>query len=934
MTLSPGDFDDFFAAIHAGTRPFSWQRRLLWSVLGEGRWPDRVVAPTGAGKTSVIDVHVFAVALMAAGVGPRVPRRLALVVDRRAIVDSQYEIARSLGRALRAAADGGVVGEVRSCLASLRSSRSPDAAPLLVAMLRGGVPASRRWVDDPSAAAVICATPAMWGSRLLFRGYGTGRLARPREAGLLAYDSVVVVDEAHLARQLVQTARRIAELEGMASRPLAAPCVQVVETTATIVGVGPGSSVGVTEEDLRSGDTADEVLAMRMVRAKPVALVPSDDWPASSRAARAAVARLVADGAEELLRVHGPTVGCVLNTVAGALATAVELRGRGRTVELLVGRMRPHDIAALRGRRPGLLTVTGDPDVDVVVATQTIEVGADVDFSAMVTELAPGSALAQRAGRVNRLGRRCATEVRVVVPRAGVGPKGAPPYRAEELTASLDWITSRAATADGLAPLRVAQDPPPAAGLGRAVLGRPEAWDARLLARTSDALFAEPDLELWLADDLDPDTDVSVVVRAGLGGDPLDDLALLRATPPRAAECFPASIRLVRELIGGDREDTRGLPLYRWRADELAPLGGAADMRPGDVIVTGEDAPWFTQGVLDAAGGERATDVLEEDRHHEPLVLRIGAGMPLEAALGSRFSERLLEALGAAVREQPADGRSRRAAMADAIDVALRATGAHSDDWAGRQLARAARLLRGRLADTSVDISPTDEGEGPRWVVIADQRPSLGDEETRQTWTGRGAPVGLDEHQAAVAARAGEIAHRVALGDDATDALREAGVLHDEGKRDPRFQQLLRGSSSADPVADLAKSGSRTPSEQRAAAASSGLPSGWRHEQLSAVVAWDRAGEVAGSPGDLVTRLVGTSHGHGRAAFPHTMARLIGREHALAASGARLHDEGAWDALIEATHRERGVWGCAYLEAILRAADGQVSGEVETDERA
>ena len=40
------------------------------------------------------------------------------------------------------------------------------------------------------------------------------------------------------------------------------------------------------------------------------------------------------------------------------------------------------------------------------IGTQTLEVGIDVDFANMVTEIAPGSALVQRAGRVNRRGMR------------------------------------------------------------------------------------------------------------------------------------------------------------------------------------------------------------------------------------------------------------------------------------------------------------------------------------------------------------------------------------------------------------------------------------------------------------------------------------------------------------------------------------------------
>jgi len=122
------------------------------------------------------------------------------------------------------------------------------------------------------------------------------------------------------------------------------------------------------------------------------------------------------------------------------------------------------------------------------------------------------------------------------------------------------------------------------------------------------------------------------------------------------------------------------------------------------------------------------------------------------------------------------------------------------------------------------------------------------------------------------------------------------------------------------------------PAQYREAIASSGLPTGWRHEQLSSVVAWDRTSNGVAAESRLVIRLVGTSHGHGRSTFPHATARLVGSQHELAVSSAALHDDGAWDAIVESTHWAHGVWGCAYLEAILRAADGQVSGEA--DERA
>jgi CRISPR-associated endonuclease/helicase Cas3 len=45
------------------------------------------------------------------------------------------------------------------------------------------------------------------------------------------------------------------------------------------------------------------------------------------------------------------------------------------------------------------------------------------------------------------------------------------------------------------------------------------------------------------------------------------------------------------------------------------------------------------------------------------------------------------------------------------------------------------------------------------------------------------------------------------------------------------------------------------------------------------------------------------------------------------ADATAMFDAGEWDELIEHTDREWGVWGTAYLEALLRAADGQISRE-------
>ena len=936
MTLWIDQFASFFRALHDDRPPFAWQDRLLRQLVAEGRWPDQITAPTGAGKTAVIDVHLFAVALMAAGVGSHLPRRLSLVVDRRALVDSQHDYARGINERLHAAeqSDDETLGEVARLLRGMRSDRNVDDPPLTVALLRGAAAPSTRWRDDPTACAVICATPDMWGSRLLFRGYGTRRYARARDAGLLAYDSVVVVDEAHLARQLAFTARRVEALEATGALSVGVPVLQVVEASATVAREADGETtertpptiVTVKAEDLEASDVRGAELARRLRTPKPVRIVEDPDWPATD-VTRPRVAKRIAAAAERLRDHHGPTVACVTNTVAMALRVAAELKGGGHTVEVLVGRMRPHDVQRLRDRRPGLLSIDGDPDVDFVVATQTIEVGIDADFRAMVTELAAGSALAQRAGRVNRLGRWPATQIEVISP-ASDGPISPDPlpYRAADVEGALIWLRRRANDPDGLAPWSLVTDPPPAQGLRRTVLQRPEIWDVALWTRTSDDLVAEPELDLWLSDDLEADSDLAFVVRQGLPEAQADAISLIRATPPRPKEAFPVSVTLARELL--NREGTPPCFLVR---DEVELIRDLGILRPGDTVVIPDGARYFEHGVVTESGEDVATDVLEEGLGgQDRFLVRFGPGMPIDVALGGEAGSSLLANLTAACDAAPMDGRARRSAMDDVLGRFLEADGRreHQPDLEG--LREAQRRLRGRILDTEIDVGPRAPGSGPTWMVIADVRRNVGDEELGQVWIGRDTEVPLASHANDVAARCAEIAERAGLAGHLGAALRAAGEHHDDGKRDLRFQRRL----SADPTvlpdpdsAPLAKSGRRTPSAARAAEGLSGLPAGWRHEQLSAAIAWDRLGAGPPELRDLVARLAGTSHGRGRSGFAHMARDLVDGDDSLWAACRDLYDEGAWDEMIERTHRRHGSWGCAYLEALLRAADGQVSGE-------
>ncbi|WP_018790441.1 type I-U CRISPR-associated helicase/endonuclease Cas3 [Salinispora arenicola] len=909
VSVDRADFGAFFASARGGHRPFQWQERLLDHILRTGRWPDQLVAPTGAGKTSVVDVHVFAVALMASGHPVRVPRRLALVVDRRALVDDQHEHATSIAKKLAEARGGRtVLARTADALDSLRAGRrEPGARPLSTALLRGGAPPSRHWLDDPLGCAVLCATPDMWGSRLLLSGYGSRAQAWPREAGLLAYDTVAVVDEAHLSQQLVTTARRVSELATVAEEPLGVPVLQVVETTAT-PRADAGVAVGVEPGDL----DVDEALRQRLTAPKPVTLLPLASWPIPhSGPARKAGVMALADEAVRLREAYGPTVGCFVNTVPVAAAVAEELRGRGVKTELVCGRLRPHDVSRLRPPMSTLLSITGDREVDVLVSTQSLEVGVDLDLAAAVTELAPGGAIAQRAGRVNRLGSRT-TEVTVVVPATDL-PAGAQsgPYQCDDLAAALTWLKRQSTDPAGLAPWALREPRPPAPALRRDLLQRLELAQAWHLARTSDDLAADQDdLDLWLSDNLDaPDHEIGLVVRRALPADENDAVWLIEKLPPRQHEVFPVSIRLAARILERLKP---GSVLVRPGDDAPRPLIDDDWLRPGDHIVIDDATELFTAEVVDPDGNDRVDDVLDAPGEPGPgeVVLRIERD--------TAAHRRLLDAV-AAVSEQ---------AEPDPVEVA-RLLRVHREELAPRPMVVAAAGLLDRPADEPAEAEVTlewhdshdDQPELVRLIVV-DLRTATTDAELRQTWTPRRKPVALRRHAEAVAERTETVATRLGLDTALVEALRLAGLHHDDGKADDRFQRSLRAGPA--PEEPLAKSGVRDPQTIKRLRAATGLPTGWRHEQLSVAYAWPTLAMLGDRRRELAARLIGTSHGHGRHGFPHTGQQLVDNADETIAT---LYDEGRWDELIERTHIRWGVWGCAYLEALLRAADGQVSAE-------
>lgn len=927
-SITRDEFGAFFAALNTAPKekrkhcPFSWQEEVLDHICEHGVWPERINAPTGSGKSSVVDIHLFANALAAVGAAPRVPRRLCVTVGRRALVDSQADRAREILRRMNdvLADESGEPDILRRVAEALQSFQTRNdeqrSAPFEVGHIRGELSNRTLPVTDISACAIIAATPDMYGSRALFRGYGSTKAARPRETALLAMDTVMVLDEAHMNRQLLHTTQRIAELQKREVN-LGVPTLQVVETTATPSTEDSGSTtLGVDIEALDSPN--DKELHKRVYSHKELALRPIDKWdgkPGNRAVVDAAVGaikeflahREVGKGSEV---AH--TVGCIVNHVRTAISIKEELAKdlAKDEVQLLVGRMRPYDLKKLQKKHSKLFTTEGDKSVKVVVATQTLEVGIDVDFADLVTELAPASSLAQRFGRVNRLGHRTDSKVVVIEPASSdLVKKDAPPYKAVDLSNAYAWLeVLNGAENPSVNPAAMVKNPPVQSSPERLLYQRPEWPDLLEFSRTDENPYDEPDLDLWLHDSLDAETAMGgVIVRDNLPSNTSAAMEILKTSyfVPNDRETFPANLKILQEIL--DYQDEHGVKprkfLYRQGEISLWQDADHGDennqsLAPGDVLLldTGS-VPFTNQGI---AVTQRELPSKKDELKAAPFLDDAELYVYEKCAdREARFREYLglsPEEVAELLDAQSADGKKKRIASELTTEAE---DGQDVISW-------------------YAEVTKTTEKKSVEGSDIAQELVLAG-------------PVLLDDHQNDVAERTRQLAENLGLAPEFSEALELAAKYHDEGKRDLRFQQML----GADPeTGALAKSGHRSVAEAYRARSRSALPKGWRHEQLSALMV-AASPEKVGEHRDLVLRIIGCSHGHGRFSFAHDAGFLLkegylpeGTDYeALKEQATRLFNVGYWDNLMEQTNRTYGPYATAYLEAVERAADAQISRE-------
>lgn len=368
------DFPAFVAAATAdenepsGYIPYHYQ-----CELAEKGFPDVLTVPTGSGKTmAAVLPHLWRRLYHPdPDVRSRTPRRLVIALPTRALIDQTGRVVDGLLSGLGLTDTVGV-----HVLMGGRSDRATQNA----------------WRIDLHRPTIVICTLDMLVSRTLLRGYGSFRGSYPLDFALMCNGSHIVVDETQLVPQATATLRQISAFQktcGTAepsSLTIMSATIdeRVLDTYDNPFDPATAKILGLPPEDAAGG------LATRLNATRTVRRLAGADSPK-------ALAQRIFD-----LHLPGTLTLAVLNTVESATDVYRQF-GKLKTDE---------DVLLIHSRFRGVERKTQLERLDIiaasggiVVATQAVEAGVDIDARTLITDAAPWPSIVQRAGRCNRAGR-------------------------------------------------------------------------------------------------------------------------------------------------------------------------------------------------------------------------------------------------------------------------------------------------------------------------------------------------------------------------------------------------------------------------------------------------------------------------------------------------------------------------------------------------
>ena len=518
-------FGTFFEAA-ARRSPYGYQERLARDGL-----PAVVEVPTGCGKTGIVLAWLWRRLY-----GPEAdstPRRLVYALPQRSLVEQ-------------------VAGQAGQWLANL----GVDGQVALHVVMGGAGETQWQWRTDMHRPAVVVGTIDSLVNKALNRGYGIARSIYPVDFALVTNGAHWVIDEIQLCPESTTTLRQVA---GFArhfgtAEPFGLTCMSATVPEGLLDTVdnpapGPDEIVAIDPAE-RTGELAARLDATRTVRRR----TEPGDYPA--------IARAVAD-----LHRPGTLTLAVLNTVTAAREVHKVRRGGSAPCILLHSRFRA-------GERTELVQRISEPPGEaghIVVATQVVEAGIDLNAAVLVTEAAPWPSMVQRAGRCNRTGRIEAAGLWWLPPR---GPAPYPEADVKAAAAELEELEEIAVTGEELLTRDVAVTEQPVAVLRRADL-------VGLFDTAPDLSGADLDIAPYVRDA--DDLDAQLAWATWTPGPDAQD-----GRPPADAKAPPARWRC-RVPLGELAVLARRAVV--WRLDQAlgrwtrVDPGGPGRARPGEVLV-------------------------------------------------------------------------------------------------------------------------------------------------------------------------------------------------------------------------------------------------------------------------------------------------------------------------------------------------------------
>ena len=557
QTASPASFAELvrLATVEEtaprGFSPYGYQQQ----VADEG-FPDLITVPTGAGKTisAVLPWLWRKLFHPDRSVRAVTPRRLVMALPTRALI-SQTEAA------------------VRLWLDNLGLS---DAVPVYAMMgggrFRGGEQQSwRLGLHQPS---IVIGTLDMIVSRCLVRGYGVARSSYAVDFALLANGSQIVVDEIQLVPQATATLRQVAAFQRRSgtAEPSGLTVMsatvddRVLDTVDNRYSAGGARVVGLHEAD-KAGGLAGRLASTRTVRRL------ADVMPTNKELAQTILDKHVA-GSLTLAVVNS------VETATEAYRALAKLPGAETTPRLLIhARFRAVERRAQLTRLEAIASGGG-----IVVATQAIEAGVDIDARTLVTEAAPWSSIVQRAGRCNRAGKHA---IGVATLWWFPSKSGKHPYAdtdVEQAEQALHEIEGEAVTFGRLSAKGACLEPPD-------LKLRMLRWRdfEQLFDTTPDLSGSDIDVSVYIrnADDTERDAQVAWVPAGWVTHEPGERSTGRAKYPDEALRCL-ASLARIKELV--TRDDVTAWVFDQTRDAWVAAKGRR--LRPHDIVL-----------VLDRCGG-------------------------------------------------------------------------------------------------------------------------------------------------------------------------------------------------------------------------------------------------------------------------------------------------------------------------------------------